>query len=217
MVLRSLPALIKNHPWRVAVFILIVLPMVLMWSKLRSDGSMRTRRDEPIQELLSPGQTVLVEHEGWTLRPLARIKMKARVLSVKRYEDSDAVQLAPVDLALGWGKMAEDEVLEWLEISQSDRQYHWKWWGAAPLPEEELIRHSTNAHLIPVNEKMRRQIEQVKKGDWIELKGELVEAMHPRADKPWRSSLVRDDRGDGACEIIYVRSLQHISGRSGNL
>ena len=39
------------------------------------------------------------------------------------------------------------------------------------------------------------------------MTGYLVEANFPGAAKPWRSSLVRDDTGDGACELMYVRLL----------
>jgi hypothetical protein len=34
-----------------------------------------------------------------------------------------------------------------------------------------------------------------------------VEASHPHARKTWRSSLSRDDEGEGACEILYATSL----------
>ncbi|TLD72813.1 hypothetical protein FEM03_01710 [Phragmitibacter flavus] len=171
---------------------------------------------DPIQTKLA-NAFPRVELRGWKLERLARFKIQARVLGTKSYANSETALLAPLDLALGWGVMADDAVLGRLEITQSDRFYHWKWWGAAPLPEEELIRHSTNAHIIPANEKIAKQLEQVKVGDWVELEGALVEATHPTADKPWRSSLVRDDRGEGACEIILVESFQHISGRSGKL
>ena len=180
------------------------------------------KEGQPSPDLRSvPEQTTLhstpIPLHGWSLQPLATFTLQARVLSTKHYEGDEHAKLSRYDFALGWGSMAEPSKLDRLEITQSDRYYHWQWWGAPPLPEADLIRHSTNAHLIPANDEISLALAAVKKGDLIQIAGKLVEATHPNATKPWRSSLTRDDRGEGACEIILVESLQHISGRSGNL
>ena len=172
--------------------------------------------DEPQQHSISP-QVGRIDKQGWQLTPLATFRIHARVLGVKKYSVGDTAALAPYDLALGWGLMADHAVLERIEISQAKRFYRWRYWGKEPLPEKDIIRYSTNAHVIPADEKVMTQVAALKEGDFIELAGYLVEATHPRADKPWRSSLLRDDRGEGACEIIYAKALQHISGRSRNL
>ena len=43
-------------------------------------------------------------------------------------------------------------------------------------------------------------------GDIVHLEGQLIEA-RGKDGSTWRSSMSRDDTGDGACEVVYVRSL----------
>jgi hypothetical protein len=56
-----------------------------------------------------------------TLKPLAGFSIQARVLSGEDYRMGREADLSPTDLALGWNRMAEDEVQSKLSISQSVR------------------------------------------------------------------------------------------------
>ncbi len=60
-------------------------------------------------------------HEDYVVRPLATFDIKARVLSRKRYLLGRESDLAPIDLALGWGQMSDEQILEHFSISQSGR------------------------------------------------------------------------------------------------
>jgi hypothetical protein len=151
-----------------------------------------------------PPDHAAITREGWTLQPLAGFSVQGRLLAKTRYSTDAASSLAPFDFALGWGPMADPAVLEKLSISQSRRQYHWRYWGTPPVPEREIIRHSANMHLIPANEAVAAQLTTFEPGSLISLTGMLVEAAHPAGNAPWRSSLTRDDSGQGSCEIIYV-------------
>lgn len=148
-----------------------------------------------------------IQKNGWTLQPVATFSLKARVLGIALYEGGATSELAPFDLALGWGPMSDTGVLERLDIQQRDRFYHWTYWGNAPIPEKDIISHSTNAHIIPADEEVLQKLKSLKEGSVIQLDGVLVDATHPQADKPWRSSLSRTDIGEGSCEIIYVQAL----------
>ena len=163
-------------------------------------------QDEPEQTML-PTASENVRKDGWTVKPLAQYKLKARALSLKRYRGGDSASLAPYDLAVGWGRMSDESVLERLEISQENRFFHWRYWGSPPIPEEEIITHSANIHLIPADESVAQSIASLRVGSLVQMSGWLVEATHPGANRPWHSSLTRDDQGEGACEILYVRSL----------
>jgi hypothetical protein len=48
----------------------------------------------------------------------------------------------------------------------------------------------------------------VQVGGVLTAKGELVEARDLYAGTWWRSSLVRTDTGDGACEVMWVESVE---------
>ena len=49
-------------------------------------------------------------------------------------------------------------------------------------------------------------LHRVGRGDRIRIDGWLIEADAPDGWR-WRSSLTREDVGDGACEIVYVCSI----------
>ena len=165
---------------------------------------------EPEQQLFPHLQPPIFRN-GWTLKPLAIYTIEARVLSKERYTGDSVASIAPYDLVLGWGRMSDTAVLERLDISQSNRFYHWQCWGDMPIPEKEMVSHSANNHLIPADDSIRDQIAALRVGSLVKISGFLVEATHPQADHPWRSSLTRDDTGDGACEIIYVRNISEVT------
>lgn len=142
----------------------------------------------------------------WTIRPLANYVVKARVLGTKRYTTDATADIAPHDLLLGWGPMSDSAILDSMEFRQSNRFGHWTFGADCPLAESEISLHAANTHLIPATDSVRDRIANLKVGSIVRLRGQLVEAQREDGGKPWRSSLKRTDRGDGACEIIYVES-----------
>jgi hypothetical protein len=101
-------------------------------------------------------------------------------------------------------------VLDRLDISQGNRFYYYEWQNAPPIPKEEIICHSANMHLIPADWSLRCAMWQTRAGDLIRMKGLLVEVSGPDMP-PWRSSLSRTDTGNGACELMWVESLEKLN------
>ncbi|HEU0153862.1 MAG TPA: hypothetical protein VFQ84_11030 [Arenimonas sp.] len=140
--------------------------------------------------------------------PLAGFAIEARVLGREDYRFDRGAALSPTDLALGWGRMAREEHYRALAISQSGRWYHYRWGSEGPpLPLEEIIRSSANMHLIPADEKVAAAISRVRPDQTVRLAGWLVE-VQGEDGWHWRSSLSREDSGDGGCELIYVCTLE---------
>lgn len=146
-----------------------------------------------------------IAHDDYRLQPLARFELKARVLGREAYHFDREAELAPVDLALGWGPMSDTAVLDHIDITQSGRFYFWRA-DVAPIPREAIERHSANMHLVPANASVERALKRVAEGDVVSLRGQLVEASSTDGFT-WRSSLRRDDTGQGACELVWVESL----------
>jgi hypothetical protein len=165
---------------------------------------------EPEQmEFRTPQKTIM--KKGFTLKPLARYSIEARVLSMKHYSGTEPDKLAPYDAAVGWGRMSDTAVLEKLDITQGNRFFHWRYWGQnPPIPVDEIICHAANMHLIPDDERILGQLAALKTGMVVKLQGYLVEATHPMSATPWRSSLTRTDDGDGACEVMLVEIVKVI-------
>jgi hypothetical protein len=140
------------------------------------------------------------------LKPLATFELSARVLHTKRYRYDAGASLVPVDLAVGWGPMSDQSVLDQLSITQSMRFFWYEYPKSAPIPQDQIVRHSTNVHIIPANTTIAKRVENLRTGELVHLRGRLVEANGPNIPT-WRSSLRRDDTGNGACELMYLEEI----------
>lgn len=160
--------------------------------------------DAPRQVALAGAQPF--RHQDYLIQPLARYELQARVLSRKDYGFDAGASLAPTDLALGWQRMSDSAVLERMRIDQGARWYTWRA-DAPPLPVDEVTRSSANTHMIPGNEAVAAALARVRAGSVVRLSGLLVEASRDDGYR-WRSSLSREDSGGGACELVWVESLE---------
>lgn len=143
----------------------------------------------------------------WTLTPRARYDITARILSRENYRFDAMSDLVPEDLALGWGPMSDNQILQDFEISQSARFYSWRSKGKLPIPREEVIEHSANTHVIPFDSAIRAQLERLRAGQVVHLTGLLIDGV--RDDGRWvHTSLTRSDTGDGACEVMLVEAIE---------
>lgn len=137
--------------------------------------------------------------------PQATFELRARVLGARNYRLGMESRVSPRDLALGWGPMARDEVLQEIRVSQSGRWYTWRA-DSLPIPRSEIDRHSSNMHMIAGNDDVLRVLKRVRKDDEITVRGHLVNVSDDRGGS-WRTSTSRTDTGDGACEIVLIDEL----------
>ena len=194
-----------RRPWLVAALLLALWGGWSWWharplhpgpGELAPDDPVQTALDEPVEPI----------HLGdFTLTARAKFELVARVLSTEHYHADAGAALVPEDFALGWGRMSDSAVLEDIDISQSGRFYYWHV-ERFPIPRREIETHSANMHMIPADAAVAYQLKRVRAGDVVSLDGMLVEADKANGWR-WRSSLTRDDTGDGACELVYVQSL----------
>lgn len=158
----------------------------------------------PIQRDLPDGPRFVLN--GIEARAVAQYAVSGRVLSSTRYRLGRTAGLAPFDLALGWGRMTEPAVIKRLDISQGGRWYFWSYQGEPPLPPRQIETSSANVHLIPADATVARALGRASAGQTIALHGYLVE-LRASDGWQWRSSLSRDDTGDGSCELMYVQAV----------
>lgn len=147
-----------------------------------------------------------IAYRDATLHPLARFSLTARVLSRDDYHLDAGSNLSPTDLVFGWGRMSDSAVLRAIDISQGNRFYYWHV-RSFPIPRREIETHSANMHMLPADAQVARALKRVRVGDVVTLDGLLVEADKPDGWR-WRSSMTRGDTGDGACEVVYVQSIE---------
>jgi hypothetical protein len=76
-----------------------------------------------------------------------------------------------------------------------------------PVGRQDIERSSANMHMVPANSVIERRLKSVREGQVVRIDGWLVEA-HRGDGFTWRSSLTRNDTGAGACELIFVNSVE---------
>ncbi len=146
------------------------------------------------------------KHDHFTITPKAEYEITARILGVENYMFDAGSVLSPVDLALGWGIMSDSAVLQNIEIEQSVRFYSWRT-DTYTVPLKEISRHSANTHIIPADSYVRSEIDDLREGHIVHLKGYLV-SIKGENNFTWNSSLTRDDTGAGACEVFWVKDIE---------
>jgi len=169
----------------------------------------RVLKSGPVAEIpvqSSAGASAL-QRAGYVIEPIASYDIRARVLSIERYRMGREADLSPVDFALGWGPMSDAAVLNRLNISQSNRWYHFRWEGSPPIDPSLIARSSANTHLVPADDSVKTRLLNVSKGAVVRLSGYLISVRHTDG-WTWRSSLTRDDTGGGSCELMWVTDVQ---------
>ena len=190
------------------IFFVVLLMAGIGWEFYNSSGQISLGPGVMVAEMpMQKGiaSSTVYTTGDYTIEAIAEFRIKAKVLSKKNYYLDREADLSPVDVALGWGKMSDERVLEHIDRSQSGRFYRWQV-DEFPIPRREIETHSANMHLIPASDAVKRVIDKVRKGDIIEITGRWVNVMSNRDAWYWESSQTRNDRGKGACELIWVES-----------
>ena len=142
---------------------------------------------------------------GYQINAIATFEVEALVILMEEYRFDQGAALAPVDLALGWGPMSDAAVLEQIEFSQGNRFYYWRT-SDFPISRQQIEHNSANMHLIPANLDIEDRLKSIRPGNIVRISGYLADASGTNGWR-WRSSLSREDTGAGACELVWVETL----------
>ncbi|WP_130803461.1 hypothetical protein [Acinetobacter ihumii] len=145
--------------------------------------------------------------QGQSISVLKPFKGDFRILGSKQYRDDEQAKFSPIDFAVSYGLFAHPQIASQIKINQYDRYLNWSL-QTLPVPPDQAMKLVSNMHIIPANPDIAKQITQVKRGDLVRLKGELVEVKDNNL--VWTSSLTPGGVGDGACEVFRVHSIQWI-------
>lgn len=162
----------------------------------------------PLAPIQSPTSTPPWQFKGFTLTPLASYQVTARILGTREYYLDDNAKLSPLDLVLGWEAISDPAYYTKIKISQQDRFYTYEY--GREFPKDiggQIGRSSANTHIIPANSKIHDRLMALRTNQTVTLAGYLIEATRPDGWR-WRSSLSRDDTGQGACEVFWVESVE---------
>lgn len=157
----------------------------------------------PVQENITASR---FELDGFELTRRARFSLRARVLSSERYYVDAGARLAPVDLALAWGPMSDQQVMDRIDVSQGGRWYNMRW-DTPPIPEDKIMLNSANMHMIPAEPWVEKKLRKLRTGQVVSLRGYLVDATRPDGWS-WQTSMSRRDTGGGSCELVFIEFLE---------
>ncbi|MCB1683731.1 MAG: hypothetical protein R3E82_04090 [Pseudomonadales bacterium] len=148
------------------------------------------------------------QYPDYRFEAIEPFSIEARVLSREDYRFGREADLSPTDLALGWGPMADEQVLRSFKIRQSNRWFTWRA-DTLPIPRSEIAASAANMHLIPASAQAAAQLSEVRTHDRIRLHGSLVDVSAADGWK-WRSSRSRTDTGAGSCELLLLERIEWI-------
>lgn len=159
-----------------------------------------------------PRQSNDISAKNWGLdeynfMPVANFSAKVRVLSISSYHNDRMSEFCPIDIAIGWGRMSDQNVVDKIDIKQQHRWYVWRA-KVFPIPRKEIEISSSNVHIIPATELISDQLDEVIRGNIIQISGKLVNINKLDEKFVWKSSTKRNDTGNGACEILWLEQIK---------
>lgn len=146
----------------------------------------------------------------WKFTPLADYSAAGLVFGVSHKLASRFDGIIAADVGLLWGENAAQELYRKVMLVVMMDHYNARWSEGTRFNLDE----AANTHVVTCDEEAFKAVKAVRQGDQVRLKGWLVKGeasedpkeTDPRRIWNWQSSLTRKDKGEGACEVLYVRS-----------
>lgn len=167
---------------------------------------------DPIQMSCSVNEPIIreVKNGYFTITPVAEYKLSGIVVGQGNYSSAWDGKISPVDLAIAWGKLAEAHSDRYVTFTQGNRWYFYQFKSGNDFEPSYIVSHSSNNHIIPANENIRKAAKMARKKDKVILEGFLVNLKGIYKEQPvvWNTSLSRTDAGSGSCELFYVLKIR---------
>ncbi|MCB0319766.1 MAG: hypothetical protein KDD60_02500, partial [Bdellovibrionales bacterium] len=170
--------------------------------------------NEPVQEPIDLGPFTF-EYRGseYMVRPRYAYELWGLVVSqndissiTDSYHNSDSVDFK--DLCVVWGENLDANLLNRMQFWSEPWTCFGKPKDGAAQREFSWTQLSNN-HILSRREEVRSLLSDVHRGDQIQLKGMLVDYADKRYPSNFRrTSTVRTDTGNGACEVFFVEAAK---------
>jgi len=166
---------------------------------------------EPRQEATEREPFEMI-HDGHTVRvqPVAEYELWGLVVShndIRSVADiyHDSSSLDTKDLCVVWGSNLQSGELRKVSFKSGP----WTCYYGYPEGVRFAGSEMSNNHLITDKEALRADLDDIRVGDQIRVKGALVNYQLDDWKDFWRkSSRVRNDSGNGACEVLFFEEIE---------
>lgn len=144
------------------------------------------------------------------VRPVAEYELWGLVVShndirsiADIYHDSSSVDTK--DLCVVWGSNLETGEVRRVEFESGPWTCYYRYPEGVRFAGAEM----SNNHLVTDSDALRAALDDIRVGDQIHVRGALVDYQLDDWRDFWRrSSRVRTDGGNGACEVLYFEELE---------
>ena len=217
----------RTKMFYVALLIVLLIPQIILLFTKKTYEYVEDLGNLP-EPLQTPASWWVVMKVHWVdvqIDFLAKYDISWRIISTKDYAWTDIEKwLWPRDFVIWRWKMWRQEIIDkfhWNDmknriiyayvpfenVDRFDEEFDWdvmhgNRWSC-------WISYSNN-HPIPANKKVKLLMKKIKEWDYVRLQWYLVYAKWETKNGRywwWPSSLVRTDRWDHSCEIIYVTDV----------
>ena len=149
--------------------------------------------------------TPLFSYELWGM--IVSYHHSASFIDVSHRQWKDYINIK--DVCVIWGRNVETGVYERMSFRNRDFTCFYRY------PDRETGRLFTenclsNNHLLPADPLVAAAVLKARKGDQVRFKGWLVSYGIKGSPYSRGSSTVRNDRGNGACEVVYVTEFENL-------
>jgi len=178
-----------------------------------ADGLLPGTSGQPLQTELDPPTGKQACCRGpycWEFTPLFNYEITGLVFGVSHKFASKFGDVIAADVGLLWGENAEKKLYKDVKLRVMVDHYYARWGSGASFN----LHDAANTHTAACDPAAMKKIKTLKTGDQARLRGWLVNARitkepgetDPAKIMTWNSSVIRQDSGEGACELLYVAS-----------
>ena len=204
----------------IIVFITIILILTMPFIRARFDHDYRIVKDIPAPTQNDTNGGTALSGQDWTgiATYRAEYDIQGLVINATEYNSGSIYdQITPLDIGFAWGDAAaNNHLIKWVQgyrhvtasINALSKLY---------LNQDlnTIFQQYSNNHLVFKDEELLQKARTVKLGDYIRIKGYLIDITAYRDKEPAvkykiKTSLTRYDDGEDSCEIILVTSLEAI-------
>jgi hypothetical protein len=144
------------------------------------------------------------------VRPVAEYELRGVVVSSNDitsiadiYHDKTSVDTK--DLCVVWGSNLESGQLARVEFESGPWTCYYRYPDGVRFRGSEI----SNNHLVTDRDDLRAALDDIRVGDQIRVRGALVDYQLDDWDDFWRrTSRVRTDAGNGACEVFFFDEIE---------
>lgn len=175
-------------------------------------GIDRDPRQRPTQ---TPPFTVHAGEQRYTIKPLFDYELDGMVVSMHHsdswldiYHHQDWGDYINIkDICVIWGRNVRSAVYQDMDFDNTTWTC-WAYWPNGEIRRRFRDNQLSNNHLLADRPSVQQAIMEARPGDQIRLRGMLAEYSNPANGFHRGTSVSREDRGNGACETVYVHDFQ---------